>query len=58
LVGIDEADVENGKINWISPVGQALLKKKVGDKLTLRTAEGAQRIEVLEITYTIVKVEG
>ena len=31
IVGIDEADLTQGKISWISPVARALLKAEVGD---------------------------
>ncbi|MGB0719973.1 MAG: GreA/GreB family elongation factor, partial [Bdellovibrionales bacterium] len=34
LVGVDEADFTKGKINWLSPVGKALLKKEIGDTAT------------------------
>lgn len=53
LVGIDEADMAEGKINWQSPVGQALLKSAVGDKVKVRTENGIERIEVLKICYII-----
>ncbi|MCB1650673.1 MAG: transcription elongation factor GreB [Alphaproteobacteria bacterium] len=53
LVGVDEADFSKGKINWLSPVGQALLKKEVGDTAIIRTDEGTQEIEILEIRYII-----
>jgi len=49
LVGIDEADVAAGRINWQSPFAQALLKKRVGDTLTLR----AETLEVIDIKYII-----
>ena len=53
LVGIDEADMAQGKINWQSPVGQALLKSAVGDEVKVRTENGIERIEVLKISYII-----
>ena len=36
LVGADEFDVALGKISIDSPVGQALLQKKVDDEVTIR----------------------
>lgn len=53
LVGIDEADFSKGKINWLSPVGKALLKKEVGDTAIVRTDDGTEEIEILEIRYDI-----
>jgi transcription elongation factor GreB len=51
LVGVDEADFEKGKINWLSPVGRALMKSQVGDVVSVKTAKGLEEIEVLEISY-------
>jgi transcription elongation factor GreB len=51
IVGVDEADVDHGKLSWISPVAKALLKTKVGDTVELRTPAGPERIEVVTIRY-------
>lgn len=58
LVGVDEADMNVGKISWLSPVAKALMKLRVGDSATLRTANGAEVIEVQEISYVITDVVG
>lgn len=55
LVGVDEADLDAGKINWLSPVGKALLKCQVGDTATVRTDTGMEDIEVLAIVYELPK---
>lgn len=51
LVGVDEADFSQGKINWQSPVGRALMKAQVGDAVDVRTGAGVETLEVLEIIY-------
>jgi transcription elongation factor GreB len=51
IVGIDEADSDQGRVSWISPVARALLKAQEGDVVELRTPSGIERIEVLEIRY-------
>jgi transcription elongation factor GreB len=51
IVGIDEADMENGKVSWISPIARALLKARVGDVVELRTPAGREQIEVVAIRY-------
>jgi transcription elongation factor GreB len=51
LVGVDEADVAKGKINWQSPVGRALMKAQIGDEVTVR--ETGEVLEVLDIEYVI-----
>ena len=49
IVGPVEADPMNGKISNMSPIGQALFSKKVGDSATIETAKG-------NISYQIVSV--
>ena len=51
LVGVDEMDVENGKISWISPLAKVLLKGRVGDIVVLKTPTGKESIEILAIRY-------
>jgi transcription elongation factor GreB len=51
LVGIDEADADAGRINWVSPVAKALLKARVGDTVKVRTPTGDDEIEVMAIEY-------
>lgn len=53
LVGVDEADFDHGKINWLSPVGKALLKAQEGDVVRVRTDGKAEDIEVVDIKYVI-----
>src|SRR5437764_8695608 len=51
IVGVDEADLDQGRVSWISPIARALLKAQEGDAVELRTPSGVDRIEVLEIRY-------
>jgi transcription elongation factor GreB len=51
IVGIDEANLENGAISWTSPVARALLKARVGDMVEVRTPGGVEPIEVVAIAY-------
>jgi transcription elongation factor GreA len=51
LVGEGENDPLNGKILTTSPMGQALLTKKVGDKVEVPTPKGALKFKLLEIRY-------
>lgn len=53
LVGVDEADVSKGKINWLSPVGRALMKAQIGDEVEVRTEHGNEFLEVLNIEYRV-----
>ena len=49
LVGMKEADPRSGKISHESPIGKALLGKRVGDVAEVRTPGGALRLTILEI---------
>ncbi|MBV8537076.1 MAG: transcription elongation factor GreB [Alphaproteobacteria bacterium] len=51
IVGIDEADLTQGCVSWISPIARALLKASVGDVVDLRTPHGPEQIEVVAISY-------
>ncbi|STX29320.1 transcription elongation factor [Legionella beliardensis] len=51
LVGVDEADIEQGKISWNSPVAKALLKAQVDDLVTVQTPDGEEKLEIIEIRY-------
>lgn len=51
IVGSDETDAKEGKVSWISPVGQALLQAAEGDTVTLKTPRGAEELEILEVRY-------
>ena len=49
IVGSTEADPAQSKISNESPVGSALLGKKVGDKVTAVTPMGTLKFEIREI---------
>ena len=51
LVGTDEADLKEGKISTISPVGKALIGHRVGDSITVRVPAGTVDYEVLDIFF-------
>src|SRR5687767_4467403 len=50
LVGPDEADPSAGKLSFQSPLGRALLKRKVGDVVTVVRPAGEIEIEILSIS--------
>lgn len=53
LVGVDEADMDQGKINWVSPVARALMKSRVGDIVIVRLDGRTEEIEVIDIRYVV-----
>jgi transcription elongation factor GreA len=50
LVTTEEADVEKGLISTTSPIGKALLNRKVGDEVQVATPAGQKEFEVVRLT--------
>ena len=50
LVTSEESDVSQGLISTTSPIGRALLGKKVGEVATVVTPNGKRELEVLKLT--------
>jgi transcription elongation factor GreA len=49
IVGANESDPTSGKLSHASPVGKAVLKKKVGEKVTVSTPRGATEYEIVNV---------
>lgn len=49
LVTSEEADAEKGLISTTSPIGKALLGKKVGEEVKVQTPAGTREFEVVKI---------
>ena len=53
IVSDYEANIDDGLISSISPVGRALLGKEVGDEVEIKTPGGIINYEVLEIKFLL-----
>jgi transcription elongation factor GreB len=51
IVGVDEVDAPRGKISWKSPIGRALLGKRVDDTVTVKWHAGERELTVMAIRY-------
>lgn len=51
IVGDGEADMREGTISWQSPVGKALLGKRVADIVEIERPKGVTELEVLGILF-------
>ena len=51
IVGIDEYNGAKGLVSWQSPIGRALIRKKVGDIATVQTPSGTRELEIVAIEY-------
>ena len=51
IVGIDEADLDNNRISYSSPVAKSLIGKTVGDSVEVQTPRGSKCYEILKVNY-------
>jgi transcription elongation factor GreA len=49
LVTPEEADAANGRISTTSPIGKALLGRKVGDEVKVQTPAGGKHFELVRL---------
>jgi len=52
IVGEDEADIDENKISWISPLARVLLGKKAGDTVQWKRPSGDLSVKIDEIVYS------
>jgi transcription elongation factor GreB len=51
IVGVDEANVSEGRIAFVAPVARALLGKRSGDVATVRAPHGEEELEIVRVVY-------
>ena len=51
ILGLDEVDPARGIVSWVSPIARALLKAREGDRVTLRTPGGEEKLDIMEVSY-------
>ncbi len=51
IVGIDEMDLDKGRISWHSPLASSLFKAAVGDFVSFKTPKGIREIEIIDVKY-------
>ena len=49
IVGVDESDINKGKISVESPMAKALIGKKTSDEIIVDTPNGRREYEIIEI---------
>lgn len=49
IVGSEETDMLSGKISYKSPLGEALIGKKVGEKVVVTTPKGAISYKIISL---------
>ena len=51
IVGVDEVDFDRGWVSWLSPIAKALLNKRIGERVRLRTPGGEKELEILTVAW-------
>jgi transcription elongation factor GreB len=51
IVGVDEANVSQNKISFLSPMAKVLRNKKVGDIIAFQTPKGKRNMKIEVIEY-------
>ncbi|MBF0584764.1 MAG: transcription elongation factor GreA [Magnetococcales bacterium] len=51
IVGVDEADLEQGMISFTSPMARAMIGREVGDEVVVRAPGGDRHFEIIQISY-------
>ncbi len=51
IVGVHEMDLDKDWVSWVSPIARALLNRRVGEKVKIKTPGGERKLEILEIGY-------
>ncbi len=51
IVGVDEADIKEGRISVGSPIARSLIGKEVEDVVTVKAPGGDKEFEILSIKY-------
>ncbi len=51
IVGVDEVDLDQGHVSWVSPIAKALIKARIGNCVKIQTPTGPTEIEILDVQY-------
>lgn len=52
IVGEDEADPLQGRISWLSPLAQALLEHRAGERVVWQRPAGNVPLKIVSISYS------
>jgi transcription elongation factor GreA len=51
IVGVDEADIKNGKVGITSPIARALIGKSAGDEVVVHAPKGQIHYDIIKVYY-------
>jgi transcription elongation factor GreB len=51
IVGVDEINIELGRVSWQSPLGRALIGREVDEEAVIVTPQGQTTVEIIAVKY-------
>jgi transcription elongation factor GreA len=51
IVGVDEADVKQGRVSIMSPLARAIIGKRVGEQVTVQSPKGEKEYEIIKFQF-------
>ncbi|MBN2343218.1 MAG: transcription elongation factor GreA [Deltaproteobacteria bacterium] len=51
IVGDDESNIDEGTISISSPIARALIRREVGDEVTIKTPSGNRVVEIVNVEF-------
>jgi len=57
IVGLDEIDLDQNHISWMSPLARALMKAGPGDRVVLRAPGSTEQLEIIDVRYERIPME-
>jgi transcription elongation factor GreB len=51
IVGVDETDVDNNWVSWMSPIAKALLNRRRAEQIRFKFPSGEVMLEIIDISY-------
>lgn len=49
IVGVDEIDLDQNRISWLSPLARSMMSKRPGDRVPFQSPAGREELEILKI---------
>jgi transcription elongation factor GreB len=58
IVGVDEVDLNQRHISWMSPLARALMKASAGDRVVLRAPKKTEELVIVDVEYAPIPMAG
>lgn len=51
IVGVDEVNIDQNWVSWLSPIAKALLNVRLGQRVRFKFPSGEEQLEIVKITH-------